>query len=42
VATPQGAVRVAEAALARLGGIDVIVHNVGGSTAPGRRLRRAH
>jgi ketosteroid isomerase-like protein len=35
VATPQGAARVAEAALARLGGIDVIVHNVGGSTAPG-------
>ncbi len=35
VATPQGAARVAEAALARLGGIDVIVHNVGGSSAPG-------
>jgi NAD(P)-dependent dehydrogenase (short-subunit alcohol dehydrogenase family) len=35
VATAQGAARVAEAALARLGGIDVVVHNVGGSSAPG-------
>jgi len=35
VATPQGAAQVAEAALARLGGVDVVVHNVGGSSAPG-------
>ena len=35
VATQKGAARVAEAALARLGGIDVVVHNVGGSSAPG-------
>ena len=35
VATADGAARVAEATLARLGGIDVIVHNVGGSSAPG-------
>jgi NAD(P)-dependent dehydrogenase (short-subunit alcohol dehydrogenase family) len=35
VATSAGAARVAEAALARLGGIDVVVHNVGGSAAPG-------
>jgi NAD(P)-dependent dehydrogenase (short-subunit alcohol dehydrogenase family) len=35
VATPQGATRVAEAAVARLGGLDVLVHNVGGSSAPG-------
>jgi len=35
VATAQGAAQVAEAALSRLGGIDVVVHNVGGSSAPG-------
>jgi NAD(P)-dependent dehydrogenase (short-subunit alcohol dehydrogenase family) len=35
VATRQGVARVAEAALARLGGMDVVVHNVGGSSAPG-------
>jgi NAD(P)-dependent dehydrogenase (short-subunit alcohol dehydrogenase family)/ketosteroid isomerase-like protein len=35
VATAQGAARVAEAALTRMGAIDVIVHNVGGSSAPG-------
>lgn len=35
VSTPEGAARVAEAALARLGGVDVVVHNVGGSSAPG-------
>jgi NAD(P)-dependent dehydrogenase (short-subunit alcohol dehydrogenase family) len=35
VATPEGAARVAGAAVARLGGIDIIVHNVGGSSAPG-------
>jgi NAD(P)-dependent dehydrogenase (short-subunit alcohol dehydrogenase family) len=34
VATPDGAARVAEAALARLNGIDLLVHNVGGSSAP--------
>lgn len=35
VAKPAGAARIAEAALSRLGGIDVVVHNVGGSSAPG-------
>jgi NAD(P)-dependent dehydrogenase (short-subunit alcohol dehydrogenase family) len=35
LATPAGAAQVAQAALARLGGIDVVVHNVGGSSAPG-------
>jgi 3-oxoacyl-ACP reductase-like protein len=35
VATSEGAACVAEAALARLGGIDLVVHNVGGSSAPG-------
>lgn len=35
VATADGAARVAETTLARLGGIDVLVHNVGGSSAPG-------
>lgn len=32
---PEGAARVAEAALRRLGGLDVLIHNVGGSAAPG-------
>jgi len=35
ISTPQGAAAVAKAALARLGGIDILVDNVGGSTAPG-------
>jgi len=35
VATPQGAAQVAQAVLTRLGGVDVVVHNVGGSSAPG-------
>lgn len=35
VATSEGAAQVADAVLARLGGIDVVVHNVGGSSAPG-------
>ncbi|WP_337188913.1 SDR family oxidoreductase [Phenylobacterium sp.] len=35
VATAGGAAKVADAALDRLGGIDVVVHNVGGSSAPG-------
>jgi NAD(P)-dependent dehydrogenase (short-subunit alcohol dehydrogenase family) len=35
VATPEGAARVAEAARDRLGGVDVVIHNVGGSSAPG-------
>jgi NAD(P)-dependent dehydrogenase (short-subunit alcohol dehydrogenase family) len=35
LATPQGVTQAAEAALARLGGVDVIVHNLGGSSAPG-------
>jgi NAD(P)-dependent dehydrogenase (short-subunit alcohol dehydrogenase family) len=33
--TPEGVARVAQAAVARLGGVDVVVHNVGGSSAPG-------
>lgn len=32
---PEGAASVAQAALRRLGGLDVVVHNVGGSSAPG-------
>lgn len=32
--TAEGATQVAEAALARLGGVDVVIHNVGGSSAP--------
>ena len=32
---PEGAARVAEAAMRRLGGLDVLIHNVGGSSAPG-------
>jgi NAD(P)-dependent dehydrogenase (short-subunit alcohol dehydrogenase family) len=35
ISTPQGAAAVAAAALARLGGIDILVDNVGGSSAPG-------
>lgn len=35
ISTPQGAAAVAEAALKRLGGLDILVNNVGGSTAPG-------
>lgn len=35
VSTAEGAARVAEAALERLGGVDVMIHNVGGSSAPG-------
>jgi NAD(P)-dependent dehydrogenase (short-subunit alcohol dehydrogenase family) len=35
MATREGVARVAEAALARLGGIDVVVNNVGGSSSPG-------
>lgn len=33
--SPQGAARVAEAVMGRLGGLDVLIHNVGGSSAPG-------
>jgi NAD(P)-dependent dehydrogenase (short-subunit alcohol dehydrogenase family) len=32
---PEGVARVAEAALRRLEGLDVLIHNVGGSAAPG-------
>lgn len=35
VSKPEGAAAVATAALARLGGIDILINNVGGSTAPG-------
>jgi NAD(P)-dependent dehydrogenase (short-subunit alcohol dehydrogenase family) len=35
VGAAQGAAEVAEAALTRLGGIDILVNNVGGSSAPG-------
>ena len=35
VSTPDGAAAVAELALARLGGVDILVHAVGGSTASG-------
>jgi NAD(P)-dependent dehydrogenase (short-subunit alcohol dehydrogenase family) len=35
VATPEGCAAVADAVLERLGGIDIIVHVVGGSSAPG-------
>jgi NAD(P)-dependent dehydrogenase (short-subunit alcohol dehydrogenase family) len=35
VSTVEGAAAVAEAALAQLGGVDILVHAVGGSTAPG-------
>ncbi|WP_168201834.1 SDR family oxidoreductase [Phreatobacter aquaticus] len=35
LATPEGAAQAAETTLRRLGGIDLVVHNVGGSSAPG-------
>jgi NAD(P)-dependent dehydrogenase (short-subunit alcohol dehydrogenase family) len=35
LATADGAAMAAQAALARMGGVDVVIHNVGGSTAPG-------
>jgi NAD(P)-dependent dehydrogenase (short-subunit alcohol dehydrogenase family) len=35
LATADGVAQVAKAALVRLGGIDVVVHNIGGSSAPG-------
>lgn len=35
VSTPEGAERLAEEAERRLGGVDVLVHVVGGSSAPG-------
>src|SRR5258708_7392803 len=35
LSAPEGAARVAEGALRRLGGLDVLIHNVGGSSAPG-------
>lgn len=35
LATAEGAAEVAEAVLAQLGGVDLVVHNVGGSSAPG-------
>ena len=41
VATADGCRTVVDAVHRRLGGIDVIVHVVGGSSAPAGRLRRA-
>ncbi|KJV10360.1 short-chain dehydrogenase [Elstera litoralis] len=35
VSTPEGCAAVAEAVNARLGGLDILIHCVGGSTAPG-------
>lgn len=35
VSTPEGVERLAQEALQRLGGVDILVHVVGGSTAPG-------
>jgi len=35
LSAPDGPAHVAEAALRRLGGVDVVIHNVGGSSAPG-------
>ncbi|MBS0632664.1 MAG: SDR family oxidoreductase [Verrucomicrobia bacterium] len=35
LATPEGAATVAERLQKELGGVDVIIHNVGGSTTPG-------
>ncbi len=35
LSTSEGVAQVAEAALRRLGGVDVLIHNVGGSSAPG-------
>jgi len=34
IATPEGVERVASEVLARLGGIDILINNVGGSSAP--------
>lgn len=34
LSTPEGAGRLAEAALARMGGVDILVHSVGGSASP--------
>jgi len=34
LSAPDGAERLAEAALARMGGVDVLAHVVGGSTSP--------
>jgi len=33
--TPDGVLKVADAVLERFGGVDILVHNVGGSAAPG-------
>lgn len=35
LATPEGVAALAEAAMDRLGGVDILVHVLGGSTAPG-------
>jgi len=35
LATLEGATKAAQAARARMGGVDVVIHNVGGSSAPG-------
>lgn len=35
LSTPGGAAEAAQAAVARMGGVDVVIHNVGGSSSPG-------
>ena len=35
ISTAEGAAKVVRAVLDRLGGVDILVHNVGGSSAPG-------